>query len=498
MSLLRTAAIGLARALLIAAVATSALPAGAAGEGASPPAVKAPANDELANAQPVRSLPATINGTTVGATTEASEPESACATPTTNSVWYSLRLGSAHRVAIDLAAGGALDAAVDVYHAVRSKLISVGCGQTESLGKTSLTFAAAKNGLYDIRIAARLNSQLAGFTLEVFLPTPAVGPPGPRLPAGGINGEVDRIQNINAAYSVTMHAGVSYLINLANETKGACASGALFPPGTDSFGGEEESEQAPALLHIHCGGYRLFTPGPGQGGRFSFEITPRESHGGIQRYHLQVARAGTAETAPGLLLGNYGHAHGYLNGNGVTVLRLYRLDVTSHSNLSLSLTAPNSAEFSLQLRNRNGNVIECACEGSGSQTVQRQLLPGTYYAVVSERDHSQGGYTLVRESRTITSTKLSFSAATATPGQGLGVDIKISPAESGPVQVDIERFDPVFGWQFYREVHAFASGGAASVPFTPPAVGQWRAEATYEGSRTASPSAVGFSYLLVS
>ena len=38
----------------------------------------------------------------------------------------------------------------------------------------------------------------------------------------------------------------------------------------------------------------------------------------------------------------------------------------------------------------------------------------------------------------------------------------------------------------------------ATVPFTPPAVGQWRANATYEGSRTASPSAVGFTYLLVS
>jgi hypothetical protein len=180
------------------------------------------------------------------------------------------------------------------------------------------------------------------------------------------------------------------------------------------------------------------------------------------------------------------------------VLRLYRLNVTSHSNLTLNLAAPASAEFSLQLRNRGGDVIECACEGSGSETLQRQLLPGTYYAVVSERNHSEGGYTLERESRTITATKLSFSTATATPGQGLGIDIKVSPAESGPVRVDIERFDPVFGWQFYREAQTFASGGVASVGFTPPAVGQWRAEATYEGSRTASPSAVGFSYLLVS
>jgi hypothetical protein len=36
------------------------------------------------------------------------------------------------------------------------------------------------------------------------------------------------------------------------------------------------------------------------------------------------------------------------------------------------------------------------------------------------------------------------------------------------------------------------------VPFTPPAVGMWRAKANYEGSRTASPSAVGYTYLRVS
>ncbi len=493
----------LAAAMTMAAALGSALvlTAGASGEGTAPPASgpPAPANDTLAGAQVVRSLPATIKGTIIGASTEAGERESACNVSSGNSVWYSVRLPSAHRVAIDLAAAGALDATVDVYHAVRSQLTSVGCQQTESHGKASFSFEAAKNGLYDIRVAARTGSQLAPFTLEVFMPTPAVAPPGPALPSAGAGGQVDRIQNINAAYSFTMHAGVSYLINLANETEGACVSGALFAPGTSSFGGEEEEEeeQGNALLHIRCGGYRLFTPAAGQGGRYSFEITPRLSHRGVQRFHLQVAPAGSAETAPGLPLGNYAHAHGHLDGRGVRVLRLYRMEVTSHSNLTLRLSAPQNAEFKLQLRNQNGDVIECQCDGSGSQTLTHQLRPGTYYAVVSARGGSSGSFTLVRESRTITSTSISFSAAKAAPGQGLAIEVKVSPAQSGPVAVAIERFDPVFGWQFYREVHASASGGAASVPFTPPAVGRWRAKATYEGSRTASPSAVGFTYLLV-
>jgi hypothetical protein len=463
------------------------------------PTIPAPANDERANAQVIHTLPASINGTTVGATIEPGESQSSCGVQTTSSVWYSLRASNAERIALDLAAGGELDATIDVYHAVRSQLDSVGCQQTEGHGKASLSFKASKNGLYLIRVAALASSQLANFSLEVFLPTPAVRPPGAPLPSGGVNGRVDRIQDINAAYSFTMHAGVSYLISLANETEHACVSGALYAPGTSSFGGEEEeSGSGSTLLQINCGGYKLFTPGPGEGGRYSLDITPRHSFRGIQRFHLQVAPAGPAETAPGLALGNYARARGYLSGRSARVLRLYRMEVTSHSNLTLKLTAPNSAEFKLQLRNRSGDVIECNCEGSGSQTLQHQLQPGTYYAVVSVRNGTAGNFTLVRESRTITSTSLSFSSSKAAPGEGLGIDIKVSPAASGPVVVEIERFDPVFGWQFYRQETAYVSEGAASIPFTPPAVGQWRAKATYKGSRTSSPSAVGFSYLLVS
>jgi hypothetical protein len=475
-----TALIGIAGVMLALVLAALIVPvASGATEAIVPPP---PANDTLAGAQAisVRNLPATINGTVLGATTEASERQSACSGSTSNSVWYSLRVTSPQRVGIDLIAGGKLDATVDVYHAVRSQLSSVTCQETEGEGKTSLSFQASKNGLYDIRVAALQNSQLAGFTLEVFTPTPAIRPPGTPLPAAGIGGHVDRVQNINAAYAITMHAGESYLIDLANETKGACVNGALFAPGTSSFGVEEGEGSSGGLLHIECGGYRLFTPGPGEGGVYSFDITPRQSRSGVQRFHLQVAPAGAAETAPGLPLGNYAHAHGYLNGRSVHVLRLYRMEVTSHSNLS-------------------GDVIECECEGGGgSQRLEHQLHPGTYYAVVSVSDKTSGSFTLERESRTITATTVSFGTAKAAPGQGLGIQVKVSPAESGPVTVDIERFDPVFGWQFYRQEKAFASGGLATVPFVAPSVGQWRANATYEGSRTASPSAVGYTYLLVS
>ena len=201
--------------------------------GAAPSeAPKPPANDEVANAQAIHALPASIEGTTVGATTVPGEAQSSCVPGTISSVWYSLHTGAAaERAAVELAAGGKLDGTIDVYKAVRSQLVPVACQATEEEGKASLTFKAKKNTEYEIRVAALPTSQLAAFTLNVFQPTPAIAPPGPRLSSAGASGQVDRIQNINAAYSIVMHAGVSYLVNLVNETKGGCVNGALFGPG---------------------------------------------------------------------------------------------------------------------------------------------------------------------------------------------------------------------------------------------------------------------------
>jgi hypothetical protein len=489
--------------LACAQAASVAAETGAPSVPAGHPAAPAPPNDELANAQAITSLPATVNGTTLGATLAPSEPTGGrCEAGTsTNSVWYSFHASAsaAQRIGVELAAQGNLDATVNVFRVVRSELSEVECEPTGEEGKASLTFHAEKNRLYDIRVAARAGSQLAGFTLSVFLPTPAVTPPGTPLPASGASGHVDRIQNINAAYALTLHAGVSYLINLTNVTRhGACVTGQLFGPNTHSF------EGASAVAQIQCSGYRLFTPGPGQGGRYSLELTPTGSFAGVQRFHVQVAPAGPAETSPGIALPNYGVANGYLNGAGVQILRLYRLDVSSHSNLTLRLRAPSSAQFSVRLLDQNGDQLACACEGQGDQTVQHKLGADRYYVAVAVRGASRGSFTLERESRTITRTTIYFANASARQGRASAPDgsetplrIHVSQGASGPVTVNVERFDPVFGWQFYRQLRTAASNGVASIPFTAPAVGQWRVNARYGGSRVSSPSQVGFSYLLV-
>jgi hypothetical protein len=474
--------------LALVLAACSAVSAGSLALAAEAP----PGNDSRAAAQVVHALPATISGTVVGATAEPLEEGSSCAGASEHTVWYSFRAAAAERVAVDLGAGGQLDATIDVFHARRSELQRVQCDRTDAHGNASLTFAASKNGLYLIRVAALPASQLAGFTLDVFLPTPAVGPPGPRLPAAGIAGRVDRIQNVNAAYSVALRSGVSYIVSVADKTPGACVSGGLYAPGTSSF------EEASPIMHMFCGGFRLFTPGPGQGGLYSIQLTPDRGFRGVQHFRVQVAPAARGETAPGIALGNYGHARARLDGNGVQVLRLYRIDIHSDSNLTLRLLDPASARFNLQLRNINGHVIECQCSGSGPQTLTHQLKPGRYYAVVSTRGATAGNFTLIRQSRTITSTHVTFSPSSASPGQSTPVVVKVSPAVSGPVTVDIERFDPVFGWQFYRQQSGFVSGGETALPFNAPAVGRWRVSGRFAGSRTASPSGAGFAYMLVS
>ena len=83
------------------------------------------------------------------------------------------------------------------------------------------------------------------------------------------------------------------------------------------------------------------------------------------------------------------------------------------------------------------------------------------------------------------------------PGGSVRIGVRIRPPAAGPVRVTIERFDPYAGWQFFRRVTTRASGGSASVAFTPPSVGRWRASAEFRGTREAAPSATGYANVLV-
>jgi hypothetical protein len=102
-------------------------------------------------------------------------------------------------------------------------------------------------------------------------------------------------------------------------------------------------------------------------------------------------------------------------------------------------------------------------------------------------------------SRTITRTGTTIGgarSARSAPGQAVPIAAAVTPGVSGPVTFTIERFDPLAGRQFARQVRTTVTAGRAQIAFTPPSEGRWRAMARFTGTRTAAPSQSGFATLL--
>ena len=75
------------------------------------------------------------------------------------------------------------------------------------------------------------------------------------------------------------------------------------------------------------------------------------------------------------------------------------------------------------------------------------------------------------------------------PGDAVTVGVAVTAGADGPAAVEIDRFDPVAGWQYNRTVRVAVTGGEGSFTFTPPSVGQWLVRASFLGSHDFSPSA---------
>ncbi len=111
-----------------------------------------------------------------------------------------------------------------------------------------------------------------------------------------------------------------------------------------------------------------------------------------------------------------------------------------------------------------------------------------------------GRYGLRRVVRTITSTRVRFNRSRKShsrPGRAVPIRVRVRPAASGPVTIVVERFDPLFGFQFARRFRTRARSGLAVVSFSPRALGRYRARAAFTGTRSAAPSESGFAGLLV-
>jgi hypothetical protein len=443
-----------------------------------------PANDQRASAQAL-GLPAGLTGTTRESTLEEDEPGS-CA-ELRGSVWYSIQPAAGRRVVARLAAGGDLDAVVDVFQRTRSQLSPVQCDVGNSRGQSEVEFRAARRpAQYLIRVGQRINSVPGTFRLDVFTPQPPPRPPGPQLPAKGVTRTVNITTNASDAFSTVMRAGTTYRIRRAQAS--GCTTLELFPPGTSDF------ESDSPVRRASCAGYFLFTPAAGEGGRYSLVVTSQPRRRGDQRYHLQVSTASEDDTSPALPLANYQRARGSLQGSGVDVVDLYRFSLARRSLLRVSL---RGSGFRLQLLRDTGARMGASEEG----LIERRVSKGRYFIAVRAIRTASGRYVLQRAARTVTRASISINgerSAQAAPGRAVSIGVRVRPPVAGPVRVTIERFDPYAGWQFFRRVAARASGsGAAAVSFTPPSEGRWRVSAVYRGTRDAAPSETGFARVLV-
>ena len=441
-----------------------------------------PSNDDRADAR-VLTLPASVDGTTKDASLELeTEPSSGCA-PAKRSVWYLVKAPRDGRISVKLDASGDLDTVVDTYLRQRSQTNPLECDLSDKDGRSEVSFKVKEGQSYLIRVGERQNSASGDFKLDVFLPEPPPVFPGARIPAKGLAGKVDVLQNRQDAYSVVLRSGVTYRINLALAGEG-CASLELYGPDAGDF-------DDPVEDRLGCSGYGLFTPASGEGGRYSLLVTAPRGVRGVQRYHLQVGRALADDTSPGQFIRNFAKVRGRVDGQRLDVVDLYRFDVTKRSELTLTLTATH--DLGLTVRNDRGNVV---AGNGGEGDIRARCVPAATTRRCSPSSNQQERYTLTRVSRAITRTRIGVQRK-ASPGSTIPVTVRVAPKASGPVRIVAQRLDPLFGWLYLRTWKANASDGKATVGFTPPSVGRFRFRAKFLGTRGAASSQSGFTAVKV-
>ena len=445
------------------------LPAAAA---ASPPG-----NDNRANANQVGSLPASVSGTTVEATDDPTDHRSGCGRAH-DTVWYRLTGVGSGRIVVRVVAAGELDAVVSVYRAVRSRVTPAGCAATDEAGRGALSFTST-GGDYLVMVGRERASEDGRFRLTVFRQEPSSRPPGRTLLRKGVSSWVEPISDYDDAWSLRMKAGVQYRINLS-PARGRCITMSLFRPGTRSFAG------AP-LQVVPCGGYFTYTPGFGGSGLYTLLVTASDQRPGRQRYHLQAAVTGADDSAPGLLLRNLQTRRGSVAGTRIDVVDLYRFRVAERADVALTLRGPASAR--LIVLNENGRRLSSS-SGAGRLTVS--LGQGTYFVAVRAESGATGRYRLSLLERGVTTTTVlanGLRSATVSPGSSVAVSVAVDSSSGGAVRLEIDRFDPLTGWHFYRLYRLRLGGdGRAGISWRPPSIGHWRVHASFGGTRTASPS----------
>jgi hypothetical protein len=435
-----------------------------------------PTNDSQRNAEPLKSLPATVKSSTLGATTDTGDPKGCGLAGGT--VWYSVTPGSAARLVVRLNAQGDLDATVVIRERIRSQFDDVACAKTDKKGNAVAAVDVEKGAQYAIAVGQRAGSSPGDFTLEALAAQAAERAPGVRLSGTGVRSSVNGLTDVNDIWWKTLTPGTTYRIAFSSRGCAEVSVRSLKRP-TDRLG------------YLECSGYTTFTPGPDGGGRYTFEVVaPRTTES--QPYKLQISPAGADDLGVGSGLPNLGRVSGRLDPLGVDVTDVYHFDVDRTADVRLDLTQSGASQFSLVLVTDSGAHVT-----SGETRIHRNLQPGRYVVAVRGTPGTRGGrYSLALVIRGLTSTSLTASSASVSPGSSVTLSAQTSPTPDGGItEIEIDRFDPLSGWQFARLIRVGGSGG--SVSWTPPDQGRWRARASFLGTRRFSPSRSSYAFVLV-
>jgi hypothetical protein len=439
-------------------------------------ALMPPPNDRRGEAAPLR-VPVRTRGTTVGATREPTDPP-ACGTNDAT-VWYRLDPRSTERIVLRLRALGDLDAAISVQRRVRSQLEHVVCRTTDRMGRADVAFDAEVGERFLVQIGHVRGSESGSFDLSTLTPEAVEAPPGRLLARRPVVAALNAFTDYQDTWSTRMAAGTTYRLNFFSK---GCARLQLFAPGTTSFRREEP------ILAAACQAFQTFTPGPDGGGRYVIQVLAGQE--ATRSYRLQVVRAGLDDTAPGREVRSPATVRGRLSVTNMDAIDLYRFEVVTPSDVNLRLRSGRS--FPLRLLSSSGRRVAVAEAGR----IQTTLGRGTYYATVTtDAETRSGTYALRVLVRRITRTTTTLGAATGRlrPRAAVTLRAAVTPASSGRVEIQVDRFDPAAGWQFSRLFRVSArADGVAAATWTPPHVGRFRVRASFLGTLSASPSRSGY------
>ena len=440
-------------------------------------------------ATPVGALPARVDGSTKAARVRKDAPVPSCAAGQAV-VWYTATAPARGPMLATVIAGGDSDAALVVYRLVRSKAKELLCVDSDRSGSASVPWYGYPGRSYLIGVARRAGSPAGPFRLAIAFREPLPRPPGSALAAAGASETVTPVLDAADAWAVPMRRGTSYKINLASPR--ACVRLDIYRPGSYRFDETRHADRG----KLSCGGYLLFTPGVDGGGIYSLLVSAAGSKPVPQPYRLMVAEAGADDTAPGVALTSGRAVAGSLESTELDVADLYSFVVPRNGSLTTIKFLPDpKLRYDLLVLDETGGRVMGVTRAHGRQSLAENIRAGRYFLSLRAVRQSGGAYRLSVLTREITSTTMSVAGARFVetgPGASISFQVVVAAAShGGVVEIEIDRFDPIFGWQFATLLTGSVdSSGRLTTSWAPPWVGHWRALARFPGNlySTASKS----------